>query len=164
MQFKTQYDARDRIFSDPGSPEHITYAGYYDDKGRVVLEESGRENIYDFIQSHAESCDIHVLMKRYQNGDVNALSQKQGFYGDFLDFPKTYAEALNHMNEMERQFMALPVETREKFGNSFSEFLAASAEPDFLDRLGIKKESVVESNPAIPPVETKPEIKEVSKV
>lgn len=163
MQFKTQYDARDRIFSVPGSPEHITYAGHYDDKGRVVLEESGRENIYDFIQSHAESCDIHVLMKRYQNGDVDALSQKQGFYGDFLDFPKTYAEALNHMNEMERQFMALPVETREKFGNSFTEFLAASAEPDFLDRLGIKKESVVEPKPAIPPVETEPEIKEVSK-
>lgn len=160
MQFKTQYDARDRIFSDPGSPEHITYAGHYDEKGRVVLEESGRENIYDFIQSHAESCDIHVLMKRYQNGDVDALSQKQGFYGDFLDFPKTYAEALNHMNEMERQFMALPVETREKFGNSFTEFLAASAEPDFLDRLGIKKEAVVEPVPAIPQVETKEVTKE----
>jgi hypothetical protein len=149
MEFKTQYDARDRVFTDPGSPEHITYAGHYDEKGRVVLEESGRENIYDFIQSHAESCDIHVLMKRYQNGDVEALSQKQGFYGDFLDFPKTYAEALNHMHEMERQFMALPVETREKFGNSFTEFLAASAEPDFLDRLGIKKESVTEPDPDI---------------
>lgn len=159
MEFKTQYDARDRVFTEPGSPEHITYAGYYDEKGRVVLEESGRENIYDFIQSHAESCDIHVLMKRYQNGDVDALSQKQGFYGDFLDFPKTYAEALNHMNEMERQFMALPVETREKFGNSFTEFLAASAEPDFLDRLGIKKEIVTEPVPDI----SQDEIKEVSK-
>lgn len=159
MEFKTQYDARDRVFTDPGSPEHITYAGHYDEKGRVVLEESGRENIYDFIQSHAESCDLHVLMKRYQNGDVEALSQKQGFYGDFLDFPKTYAEALNHMNEMERQFMALPVETREKFGNSFTEFLAASAEPDFLDRLGIKKESVTEPDPDI----SLDEIREVSK-
>lgn len=159
MQFKTQYDARDRIFSDPGSPEHITYAGHYDEKGRVVLEESGRENIYDFIQSHAESCDIHVLMKRYLNGDVDALSQKQGFYGDFLDFPKTYAEALNHMNEMERQFMALPPETREKFGNSFSEFLAASGESDFLQRLGIETKPASEPVPAIPQVE----IKEVTK-
>ena len=24
MEFKTQYDARDRVFTDPGSPEHIT--------------------------------------------------------------------------------------------------------------------------------------------
>ena len=156
MGFKTQYDARDRIFSEPGSPEHITYAGHYDEKGRVVLEESGRENIYEFIQSHAESCDIHVLMKRYLNGDVDALSHKQGFYGDFLDFPKTYAEALNHMNEMERQFMALPVETREKFGNSFTEFLAASGEADFFDRLGIKEEPK-EVTPAIP---VKEEVKE----
>lgn len=61
------------------------------------------------------------------------------------------------MNEMERQFMALPVETREKFGNSFTEFLAASAEPDFLDRLGIKTESVTEPVPAI----LEDEIKEV---
>lgn len=160
MQFKTQYDARDRIFSDPGSPEHIIYAGHYDEKGRVVLEESGRENIYDSIQSHAESCDIHVLMNRFVNGDADALSQKQGFYGDFLDFPKTYAEALNHMNEMERQFMALPVETREKFGNSFTEFLAASGESDFLERLGIKKEVANDPVPAIPLTD---EIKEVTK-
>lgn len=157
MEFKTQYDPRDRVETCPGSPEHITYAGHYDEKGRVVLEESGRENIYDFIQSHAESCDIHVLMKRYQNGDVSALSQAQGFYGDVLDFPKTYAEALNHMNEMERKFMSLPVDVREKFGNSFSEFLAASGEPDFLDRLGIKKEEPV-ATPAIPVVEK--EVKE----
>lgn len=150
MEFKTQYDARDRVFTDPGSPEHITYAGHYDEKGRVVLEESGRENLYDYIQSYAESCDIHVLMKRYANGDVDALSQKQGFYGDFLSFPKTYAEALNHMNEMERQFMALPVETREKFGNSFTEFLAASGEPDFLDKLGIKAEEPKDVKSAIP--------------
>lgn len=150
MEFKTQYDACDRIFSNPGSPEHITYAGHYDEKGRVVLEESGRENLYDYIQSYAESCDIHVLMKRYANGDVDALSQKQGFYGDFLDFPKTYAEALNHMNEMERQFMALPVETREKFGNSFTEFLAASGEADFFDKLGIKADETKDVTPAIP--------------
>jgi hypothetical protein len=157
MEFKTQYDARDRVFTDPGSPEHITYAGHYDEKGRVVLEESGRENLYDYIQSYAESCDIHVLMKRYANGDVDALSQKQGFYGDFLDFPKTYAEALNHMNEMERQFMALPVETREKFGNSFTEFLAASGEADFLDKLGIK---AVEPKEVTPAITVKEEVKE----
>lgn len=153
MQFKTQYDARDRVQSNPGSREHITYAGHYDEKGRVVLEESGRINLYDEIQSHAEACDIHVLMKRYQSGDVTALSQRQGFFGDCLDFPKTYAEALNHMNEMETKFMQLPVDVRQKFGNSFAEFLAASGEADFLDRLGIKADEKKEPTPAIPPKE-----------
>ena len=53
--------------------------------------------------------------------------------------------------------MALPVETREKFGNSFTEFLAASGEADFLDKLGIKAEEPKEVIPAIP---VKEEVKE----
>lgn len=139
MAFMTQYDKRGRFTTSPGSPIHKTYGGHYDEKGRVVLQETGQENIYDFIQSHAESCDIHVLMKRFQNGDVAALSSRQGFYGDVLDFPKTYAEALNHMHEMESQFMELPVEVRAKFNHSFQEFLASSGEPDFMEKLGFSQ-------------------------
>lgn len=149
MIFRTQYD-RERQVCEPGSRIHKTYGGHYDEKGRVVLEETGEINLYDEIQSHAESVDIHVLMKRYANGDVEALSKQQGFYGDVLDFPKTYAEALNHMNEMEKRFMALPLEVREKFGHSFSEFLAASGESDFLERLGIASEPIEEPVPLDP--------------
>lgn len=139
MAFMTQYDKRGRFTTSPGSPIHKIYGGHYDEKGRVVLQETGQENIYDFIQSHAESCDIHVLMKRFQNGDVAALSSRQGFYGDVLDFPKTYAEALNHMHEMESQFMSLPVEVRARFNHSFQEFLASSGESDFLQKLGFSQ-------------------------
>jgi hypothetical protein len=67
---------------------------------------------------------------------------------------------LNFVNEQERAFMALPVDIREKFGNSFTEYLAASGEPDFLDRLGIERKPAVEPVPAIPPVEPKPVVKE----
>lgn len=147
MSFRTQYSPRQRLYANPGSPIHKIYGGHYDDKGRVILEETGTENIYDIIQSHAESTDIHVLMSRYQNGDPTALSAAQGFFGDVLDFPKTYAEALNHMNEMESQFMQLPLATREKFNCSFQEFLAASGEPDFLDRLGVKPPEPVVTEP-----------------
>lgn len=156
MKFKTQYDARERTVTNPGDPIHITYAGHYDEKGRVVLEESGRENIYDQIQSFAESCDIHVLMSRYLNGDVSALSKAQGQFLDVTAFPKTYADMLNFVNDMEKQFMALPAEIRSKFGNSFSEYLAASGSPDFMECLGIKKETAEDSS-AIP--ETKEDVK-----
>lgn len=142
MAFSTQYDKRGRFFTFPGSPIHKTYGGHYDEKGRVVLEETGQENIYDYIQSFADSCDIHVLMKRFQGGYPTALSARQGFFGDVLDFPKTYAEALNHMHEMEERFMELPVEIRAKFNHSFQEFLACSGEPDFMEKLGV--------TPAIP--------------
>lgn len=157
MKFKTQYDARERTVTNPGDPIHITYAGHYDEKGRVVLEESGRENIYDLIQSYAESCDIHVLMNRYLNGDVSALSKAQGHFLDVTNFPKTYAEMLNFMYDMEKQFMSLPAKVRSEFGNSFSEYLAASGSPDFMERLGVNKEAAAEVTSAIP--ETKEEVK-----
>ncbi|ALS03457.1 VP3 [Gokushovirus WZ-2015a] len=153
MVFQTQYRDPVRVQTNPGNPVMKTYAGSYDENGRLVLQVSGEINLYDEIQSHAESCDIHAIMERYKNGDVSALSRAQGFFGDVLDFPKTYAEALNHMNEMERQFMNLPVEIREKFGNSFPEFLASSDDPDFLERLGIKPQE--EPAPvADPPAQT----------
>lgn len=133
--FRTQYD-RSRVQCAPGSRVKVTYGGHYDSKGCVVLEEIGRINLYDEIQSHKDSVDIHVLMQRYRNGDTEALSRAQGLYFDATVFPKTYAEALNHMADLERVFMSLPVETREKFNNSFSQFLASSGDPDFADKLG----------------------------
>lgn len=153
--FRTQYSPHDRVQCNHGSREHVRYGGHYDENGRVVLDEIGRVNLYDEIQSHAESADIHVLLERYKRGDVDALSQAQGFYGDVLDFPKTYAEALNHMNEMERQFMSLPVEVRAKFGYSFSEFLASADQPDFLEKIGIKVDEPV-TEPVTEPVATEP--------
>lgn len=158
MKFITQYDARERTVSNPGDPIHITYAGHYDEKGRVVLEESGRENIYDQIQSYAESCDIHVLMNRYLNGDVSALSKAQGQFLDVTNFPKTYADMLNFVNDMEKQFMSLPAQVRSEFGNSFSEYLAASGSPDFMERLGINNKAAAEATSAN--LEPKEELKE----
>lgn len=137
-KFNTQYDARDRIISHPGNPIKQLYTGSYNERGQVELKEDGTEDLYAFIQSFAESTDIHAILKRYQNGEVDVLEKVQGFYGDFTEMPHTYAEALQRIADSEKVFMSLPVEVRAKFGHSFSEFLAASQEVDFLDRLGVK--------------------------
>lgn len=136
--FKTQYDARDRIQSNPGNPIKQLYSGSYNERGQVELKEDGTENIYDFIQSFAESTDIHSIIRRFENGEVDVLEKVQGFYGDVTEMPKTYAEALQRIADSEKVFMSLPVEVRAKFGHSFSEFLAASNDADFLDRLGVQ--------------------------
>ena len=60
------------------------------------------------------------------------------------------AEALQRIADSEKVFMSLPVDVRAKFGHSFSEFLAASQEPDFLDRLGVKPDVQPEPVPAEP--------------
>lgn len=136
--FKTQYDARDRIKSNPGNPIKQLYSGSYNDRGQLELKEDGTEDLYAFIQSFAESTDIHSILKRYQNGEVDVLEKVQGFYGDVTEMPKTYAEALQRIADSEKVFMSLPVDVRAKFGHSFSQFLAASQDDDFLDRLGVK--------------------------
>lgn len=154
--FKTQYDARDRIQSHPGNPIKQLYTGSYNERGQVELKEDGTEDIYAFIQSFAESTDIHSILRRYQNGEVDVLEKVQGFYGDITEMPKTYAEALQRISDSEKVFWSLPVDVRAKFGHSFSEFLAASNDNDFLDRLGIKPTEQPASVPVVPDVENKP--------
>lgn len=158
--FKTQYDARDRISSHPGNPIKQLFSGSYNERGQVELKEDGTEDLYAFIQSFAESTDIHSILQRYQNGEVDVLEKVQGFYGDITEMPHTYAEALQRIADSEKVFMSLPVDVRAKFGHSFSEFLAASQEPDFLDRLGVKPVEQPASEPVAPDSVVNP-VKEV---
>ncbi len=157
--FKTQYDARDRIQSNVGSPIKQLYSGSYNERGQVELREDGTENIYDFIQSFAESTDIHSILRRFENGEVDVLEKVQGFYGDVTEMPKTYAEALQRIADSEKVFMSLPVDVRAKFGHSFSEFLAASNDADFLERLGVQVDNPETPEP-VPDV-VKPVVKPV---
>ncbi len=157
-RFKTQYDARDRIQTNPGNPIKQLYTGAYNEHGQVELKEDGTENIYDFIQSFAESTDIHAILRRFENGEVDVLEKVQGFYGDVTEMPKTYAEALQRIADSEKVFMSLPVDVRAKFGHSFSEFLAASNDADFLERLGVQVDALVTPEPE--PEIVKPVVKE----
>ena len=86
--FKTWHDQRDRVHCDHGQREKILYAPEFDRNGIMTLKASGRENLYDFIQSHRDSVDLHKILDRFQSGDVGALSRVQGSFGDFSQFPQ----------------------------------------------------------------------------
>lgn len=157
LGFVTQYRPRIRFISNGGQRERILYQPKFDENGVMDLVESGKEDLYDFIQSNAESVDIHVILARFQNGDIDALSRVQGAYGDFTNMPTSYAELLNRVNEGQSFFNSLPVDIRAKFNHNFAEFMAGMDKPDFLEKLGIKSEP--ESEP-VPPVEPKKEVTE----
>lgn len=157
LGFVTQYRPRIRFISNGGQRERILYQPKFDENGVMDLVESGKEDLYDFIQSHAESVDIHVILARFQNGDIDALSRVQGAYGDFTNMPTSYAELLNRVNEGQSFFNSLPVDIRAKFNHNFAEFMAGMDKPDFLEKLGIKSEP--EPEPVLP-VEPKKEVTE----
>lgn len=159
--FKTQYDARDRIKSNPGNPIKQLYSGSYNERGQVELKEDGTEDLYAYIQSFAESTDIHAILRRFENGEVDVLEKVQGFYGDITEMPHTYAEALQRIADSEKVFMSLPVDVRAKFNHSFSEFLAASQDADFLDRIGLKPDLHIDPVTAAPEVGDKDAVEKV---
>uniref|UniRef100_A0AAU8B5C2 Internal scaffolding protein n=1 Tax=Dulem virus 131 TaxID=3145608 RepID=A0AAU8B5C2_9VIRU len=133
--FSNQFRDHERHLSNLGSRDKITYAARYDESGRLVLDEKGREDWYGYIQSHRDSVDIHVLLARFKNGEVDVLNRVQGFYGDITNMPGTFADALNLVRSSEEFFNSLPVEERAKYNHSFSEFLASFDSPANLARL-----------------------------
>lgn len=124
MVFETQFRDPTRVFSNSGSREKIMYSPVFDENGVMELVESGRENLYDYIQSFKESVDINVILKKYASGDVSALAKSQGSFFDCTGMPRTYAEMLNTLIAAENTFNSLPVEEREKCGFSFERWLA----------------------------------------
>lgn len=134
IRFPTMYERSGRTFSAAGSPDKVIYTSQVRSDGTIELVEKGKESLYDFIQSFKNSCDINVLLARYANGDVDALSRVQGAYGDFTQFPSTYAELLNRVNQGRLMFDDLPLAVREKYNHDFGQFMAAMDQPDFWDQ------------------------------
>lgn len=149
--FKTRYDSHERVYQPEGSPIHVLYSPIFDKNGVWHLEETGKENLYDYIQSHADSVDIHVILKQFAAGDVSVLSRVQGAYGDFTQMPKTFAEALNTLVAAEQYFMSLPVETRAQFGHNFNQFIASMDQSDFTTKIGITPQVDTTAPAPVPP-------------
>lgn len=146
MIFKTKFDSHPRVHLNPGNPIKDVYESRYDAKGTLDLYVSGKEDLYGYIQSHAESVDIHVLLDRFVNGEADVLSKAQGFYLDASDMPKTYSEVLNSVIAGEQAFNSLPVEVKQRFGNSFSQWMTSFEDPDFLSKMGIQQSFAPEAS------------------
>lgn len=134
LNFPTMYDKCARVYCDSGNAMKKVYKPSVRDDGIVELVEAGQESLYDYIQSWKDSVDINVILARYANGDVDALSKIQGAFGDFTQFPKTYAEVLNRVNQGKLLFDDLPLALREKYNHDFGQFIAAMDKPDFWEQ------------------------------
>lgn len=156
ITFKTQYNGRVRRFINSGERLKKEYMPKFDKDGNWQLVETGETDLYEYIQSHALSCDINVLMARYKNGELDVLQRVQGAYGDFTQMPETYADMMNKVIEAENHFNSLPVEIREKFDHSVVKYMQSFGSPEWLDIMGLSKNDVV---PAPAPADQKEEVK-----
>lgn len=146
-KFRTQFDEHPRYQCCTGSRIKKLYAPRFDENGVMDLVEKGEENLYEYIQSHKDSVDINTLLRRYAQGDPDALSRVQAAYGDFTGLPSTYADLLNAVNDGKQYFEGLPVDVRAQFNHSFSEFMASMDGPDFWRKLGVVKDEAPAPEP-----------------
>lgn len=93
------------------------------ENGKRSLVVTGKENLKDFIEASKAETLISNIMKRFEQGDVNALSRVQGFYGDVTSMPTNLADAQKVLINLETQFNSLPVDVRQKFDNSFDKYV-----------------------------------------
>lgn len=162
-EFRTPFVDHDRIVSPSGDAIKEEFVGRYDKLGRIELISNGETDMYSFIQSHADSVDINVLMERYKNGDTAALQRVQGIYTDVTNMPRTMADLLNLVKDGEDTFKSLDVDVRAAFNHSLSEWLATAGSPEWFEKMGL---SVSDDGEVIPsPValsEPTPTVEEVS--
>lgn len=120
----TRYSDRPKFYSDAGSKTRPIYAATYDKAGNLELDVVGEEDIYSEIQSHADSCDINLIMKKFETtGDPSVLEKVQGLYGDFTKMPQTHQEVLNLNIIANQYFDLLPIDEKAKYGNSYEKWL-----------------------------------------
>lgn len=111
--------------TNPGTDTVPKYRSIVQPDGMIQLVPDGVHYLQDEIQSYADQCDINNIMRRYQAGDVNALSSVQGTFADLFEMPQTRQEALQRVIDAEQLFADLPLEVRQQYGNSWQQFYLA---------------------------------------
>lgn len=128
---------RKQIFNVAGSSDRRVYKLKFSRETNAdELVCIGKEPWQQMIDAAAPSCDLETLIVRVRNGELDALNQKQGVYGDFRDVPSSRAELLQTAIDARYMFNNLSEEQKKAFG-SFSEFLANAGSPEWLKTLGV---------------------------
>lgn len=124
MKFRTQYSEDTASFvSDSGTPFLDQYEYEVDKKGVYGLVKTDKKkDVYSEIQADYDSTDINLLMKRFAFGDLSAIDVKQGFYLDVTKMPTNLAELFDRNSDCQQFFAELPVEVKQMFDNSYTQF------------------------------------------
>ena len=134
MEFRTQFD-RKIVTSNAGSNIKIVRAAEYDKHKNIVVADKGKENLFQKIQSYADSVNIHVLLARFMNGDKESLMQRAGAYIDVSSLPTNINEFIDLARNAENLFNTLPIEVKEKFNNNLMEFVSTIGDKEWIEKM-----------------------------
>ena len=122
------------FISSPGSPVKLIFTPGYED-GQIILNETGKFDISEFINSYADTTDMAFILSRLSAGDSSVLNVSQGFFGDASILPDDHRAALDTVISAQTYFDNLPKETREKFNDSFVEWIQSAGTKEWVSRM-----------------------------
>lgn len=149
---------RDRFYSNPGSQLAIKHEIRIDEKGHKTLIDTGEKtDIYQKIISHADECDIELLLTRCQAEGYEILNRREAISGDVTMVPKSMLEAAMTLQEQENNFNQLPLDIRKKFNFSFTEYIAEAGNDlnNWATKMGIISNQKPIVEPIVEPIEIK---------
>lgn len=107
-----------------GTRVHVRYEPRFDGTS-IVLEEIGREDLQEKINSFGRFTDLHYMLHRLSVGDQSVLSSHVPVYGDFSGLPSSPVDVINIIHGAESRFGQLSMEERSLYNNDFRAWLAA---------------------------------------
>lgn len=117
------YELHKRVNISSGSPIKTEYQVRLVNNN-MELVETGKSNLYDYIQSHKDSVDIHKILERCsQIEDYYLLNRMPTQFMDVTDMPDNLAGAYAMVKDAENFFERMPVDIKEKYNNNFIEFI-----------------------------------------
>lgn len=142
--FRTMYDRKNLkpVKACPGTGTKTEYQLRI--KGTVeVLEPVGKSSLYDYIQSHADSVDIHKILERCAlMDDYSMLNRMPAQFMDVTEMPKTLAEAYSMVEDAKQLFDRMPTSVKESYNNNFVEFISDIGSDKFIKVVGEYVDSV----------------------
>lgn len=146
-KFRTLYTERVKKHINPGDPVKIEYQLRIVD-GCKTLVETGKTSLYEYIQSHADSVDIHKILERCaMMDDYSLLNRMPAQFMDVSAMPNNLAEAYAMVQDAENFFDRMPTDIKEKYDNNFIQFIQDIGSDrftknvsDFLDSIKPKPE------------------------
>lgn len=124
------------FFSCSGSPVKVLYTPALVD-GELVLNETGKFDISEFINSYADTTDMAFILSRLSAGDSSVLNVQRGFFGDSSFLSYDHRAALDTVISAQVYFDNLPQETRDKFNDSFVEWIQSAGTADWVSRMTV---------------------------
>lgn len=94
---------------------------------------------WDIIQSHKDECLIENILKRYKEGDLEAINKLQGTYTDITGAPKSLAEAQQLIIRLKSEFDELPKDIRQKFDYNVEQYVAEFGTDLWAEKTGISE-------------------------